>query len=193
MFVVTRFKHKYMKYLDVILVDLNNNQLGVERKGKAHKLGLLHKAFSIFVINSNREVLLQKRAKDKYHSPGLWSNTCCSHHQLGVDIGTTLKDRLLHEMGIEVNKFKHLFNYYYKYKFNSDLYEHEYDEIYLAYSDHIPKVNKDEVGDFRWVSIDILKNEIFKNPQKFTIWLRSIIVPFESILALHINNFKTIC
>lgn len=177
-----------MSFDKVILVDLNNEQIGIESKEKAHRLGLLHKAFSIFLINDNFEILLQKRALDKYHSSGLWSNTCCSHQQPDLDDAIVLRDRLIFEMGIECTKFKHLFDYYYRFKFNDNLYEHEYDQIYLAHSNATPIINKKEVEDYKWIYIEDLKRHLFANPANYTVWLQSIIVPLDSIISSNIIN-----
>lgn len=157
----------------VILVDENDAFLGEMEKIEAHRKGLLHRAFSVFILNSKGELLLQKRALHKYHSPGLWTNTCCSHQRLGetnIDAG---KRRLMEEMGMET-PLKELFSFIYKAPFENGLTEHEFDYVLLGYSDENPKINTDEVADFQWIlPLEIQKN-ILENPQEYTVWFRII-------------------
>jgi isopentenyl-diphosphate delta-isomerase len=160
--------------MDVILVDKSDKQTGTEEKLKAHKEGKLHRAFSVFIFNSKKEFLLQKRADGKYHSPGLWTNTCCSHPQSGKDIKKEAETRLKEEMGIEC-RLKEVFSFVYKVKFDNGLYEHEYDHVFFGKYEGKVKPNKEEVSDFKWLSLAELKKDIKQNPKKYTYWLKECI------------------
>ena len=146
-------------------------------KIEAHVKGSQHYAFSIFLFDSLGNLLIQKRAKDKYHSGGLWSNTCCSHPQSVGSINEIEKEaklRLFYEMGIcDV-----LLNFEFLYSYNeqcSDYKENEVDYVFSCVSEQTPKINKEEVSDFRWINIKTLKNELQSSPEMFTIWFRQII------------------
>ncbi len=155
--------------MDVILCDIYGNPVGKLEKLKAHKEGKLHQAFSIFIFNSKKELLLQKRSKEKYHSKLKWSNTCCSH-PLTQDILNEAKLRLRKEMGIDAD-IKRIFSFQYKAKVE-DLIENEFDYVFIGRYDKDPKPDKSEVDDFRWVSISDLIAQIKATPDKFTPWLR---------------------
>jgi len=157
----------------VVLVDLQDYQLGTMGKMEAHEKGELHRAFSIFILNSNGELLLQQRALEKYHSPGLWTNACCSHQREGESNLQAGKRRLLEEMGMAV-PLQELFFFIYKASFDNGLTEHELDHVMVGYSDEDPKINTDEVAAFKWVPIDVLKKELFHNPDDFTVWFTII-------------------
>jgi len=158
---------------EVILVDKKDNEIGIEEKIKAHRKGKLHRSFSIFLFNKKGELLLQKRAKSKYHSPGLWSNTCCSHPRPGQNLKKEAKRRLKEEMGIECN-LKKVFSFYYKVKVG-DLIEHEFDHVFLGKFEGNPKPNLKEAEDWKWINPEELKRDIKKNPQKYTEWLKIIL------------------
>ena len=143
----------------VVLVDIHDQQLGTMGKIEAHEKAELHRAFSIFILNSNGELLLQQRAFEKYHSPGLWTNTCCSHQREGESNLEAGKRRLMEEMGITV-PLQELFYFIYKASFDNGLTEHELDHVMVGYSDEDPKINTDEVKAFKWVPIDVLKKEL---------------------------------
>jgi isopentenyl-diphosphate Delta-isomerase len=157
--------------MNIILVDKSDKQIGTEEKLLAHKEGKLHRAFSIFVFNSKKELLLQRRAEGKYHSSGLWTNTCCSHPQPGKNIVKEAESRLKEEMGIDC-KLKEVFSFVYKVKFANGLYEQEYDHVFFGKSDELSKPNKDEVADHKWMSLENLKVDIKENPEKYTYWLK---------------------
>jgi len=123
----------------VVLVDENDNEIGVEEKINAHRKGLLHRAFSIFVFNSKNELLLQKRAADKYHSGGLWSNTCCSHPRPGENLKDAAHRRLQEEMGFDCS-LREVFSFLYKKSFDNGLTEHELDHVFFGKFDGIPKL-----------------------------------------------------
>ena len=155
----------------VILVDKNDNEIGTEEKLKTHQEGKLHRAFSIFIFNSSDQLLIQKRVQTKYHSGGLWSNTCCSHPKPGEDILSAAHLRLKEEMGFDCD-LKEIGNFIYQKKFSNGLTEYEYDHILIGYSNIRPNINKKEVEDWKWIDPDKLKNDVEKNPEEYTYWLK---------------------
>jgi isopentenyl-diphosphate Delta-isomerase len=159
---------------NVILVDSNDNQIGEKNKLAAHIDGDLHRAFSIFIFNSKNEILLQKRSSIKYHSPGLWTNTCCSHPQPQKTMLASLRERLAIEMGMECD-LEPWFTFQYKAVFENGLIEHEFDHVYKGFSDQLPILNLDEASDYQYITIEKLKEELFQNPEKYTAWLKLII------------------
>lgn len=169
--------------MDVILVDEHDTEIGVKEKIKAHELGKLHRAFSIFIFNSKKELLLQKRSDNKYHSPGLWSNTCCSHPQPNKDLIEEAEKRLKEEMGISC-KLEKSFSFIYKVKFDNGLTEHEHDHIFIGEYNDDPKPNEEEVSDWKWLSLAELKQDVSDNPSKYTYWLKEI---------LKLKQFSKIC
>ena len=155
----------------VILVDKNDNQVGLMPKLEAHEKGVLHRAFSIFIFNSKYELLLQKRASSKYHSGGLWTNTCCSHPREGEDILDAANRRLDEEMGIKTSLRK-VYDFIYKAELDNQLTEHEFDHVFYGVCDRDPKLNKDEAEDFKWVDMETLNNDIIKNEDNYTVWFK---------------------
>jgi len=155
----------------VILVDKNNRKIGVEEKIKTHKEGKLHRAFSIFIFNSNGELLIQQRAKTKYHSGGLWSNTVCSHPRPDETYEKAVHRRLKEEIGFDC-KLKKLFCFIYNAGFQNGLIENEYDCVFIGKFNGKPKPNTKEIMNYKWISIKKLKQDIIKNPNKYTIWLK---------------------
>jgi len=155
----------------VILVDKNDNQVGLMPKLEAHEKGVLHRAFSIFIFNSNYELLLQKRASSKYHSGGLWTNTCCSHPREGEDILDAANRRLDEEMGIKTSLRK-VYDFIYKAELDNQLTEHEFDHVFYGVFDNDPILNEDEAEDFKWVDMETLNNDIIKNEDNYTVWFK---------------------
>ena len=155
----------------VILVDENDNQVGVMPKLEAHQKGLLHRAFSVFIFNSKYELLLQKRASSKYHSGGLWTNTCCSHPREGEEILDAAKRRLIEEMGIDTSLRK-VHDFIYKAELDNDLTEHEFDHVFYGIYNEDPIINKDEADDFKWIDMDSLNEDIKTNGNNYTIWFK---------------------
>ena len=155
----------------VILVDKNDNQVGLMPKLEAHEKGVLHRAFSIFIFNSKYELLLQKRASSKYHSGGLWTNTCCSHPREGEDILDAANRRLDEEMGITTSLRK-VYDFIYKAELDNQLTEHEFDHVFYGVYDNDPILNKDEAEDFKWVDMETLNNDIIKNEDNYTVWFK---------------------
>jgi isopentenyl-diphosphate delta-isomerase len=155
----------------VILVDKNDNQVGLMPKLEAHEKGVLHRAFSIFIFNSKYELLLQKRASSKYHSGGLWTNTCCSHPREGEDTLDAANRRLDEEMGIKTSLRK-VYDFIYKAELDNQLTEHEFDHVFYGVFDNDPILNKDEAEDFKWVDMETLNNDIIKNEENYTVWFK---------------------
>ena len=166
-----------MNKKEIILVDEKDKQIGVGEKLKVHREGKLHRSFSIFVFNSHGELLLHKRAKEKYHSGSLWSNTCCSHPRPNRDITEEAQKRLVEEMGIKTS-LKEIFSFTYKTKVG-DLIEHEFDHVFFGKFDAQPKPNPKEVEDWQWVKPEELKKDIEKAPEKYTPWLKIV---FDRVL-----------
>ena len=156
---------------EVILVDENDHETGTMEKMEVHKRGLLHRAFSIFILNRKGFLLLQKRASGKYHSPGLWTNTCCSHPRPGETIMLAAVRRLGEEMGIHCPLQKS-FQFIYKAQFDNGLTEHELDHVLVGVSDDLPVPDYDEVEDFSYMDVDFLSYDIETNPAKYTVWFR---------------------
>lgn len=161
----------YSKY--VILVDENDQELGLMEKIEAHEKALLHRAFSVFIYNDNGELMLQQRALGKYHTPGLWTNTCCSHQIKGETNIEAGKRRLQEEMGFTTD-LEETSSFIYKAPFDNGLTEHEYDYMMVGYYNDTPDVNPEEVNDWKWISLDDLKLDIEKNPNNYTAWFRII-------------------
>lgn len=155
----------------VILVNKKNRKIGVEEKLKAHREGKLHRAFSIFIFNSKGELLIQQRAKEKYHCGGIWANTCCSHPRQSETYKQATHRRLKEEMGFDT-KLKKLFCFIYKVDFPNGLTEHEYDCVFIGKSDMQPKPNPKEVMNHKWISLRDLKKDIAKHPKKYSAWLK---------------------
>lgn len=146
-------------------------------KMEAHEKGVLHRAFSVFVLNKAGEIMLQQRAGDKYHSPLLWTNTCCSHQRAGesnIEAGTR---RLQEEMGF-TTELRELFSFIYKAPFDNGLTEHELDHVMIGYYDHPPAVNPAEVADWKWVEPKQIKDDMNVNPGVYTVWFKIIFERF---------------
>lgn len=156
---------------EVVLVDQNDNEVGFMEKMEAHKLGLLHRAFSVFVFNSKGELMLQKRAKSKYHSGGLWTNTCCSHPRPNEKVIEAAKRRMQEEMGF-ICEVEQKFSFIYKAKLDNELTEHEYDYVFFGSYNEAPKLNPDEAESYRFMSVDEVKKQITENPQNYTEWFK---------------------
>jgi isopentenyl-diphosphate delta-isomerase len=157
----------------VILVNENDEQIGLMPKLEAHQKAVLHRAFSVFIFNDAHELMLQQRATSKYHSPGLWTNTCCSHQRDGessLEAGTR---RLNEEMGF-VCKLSETTSFIYKASFDNGLTEHEFDHVLVGNYNGEPQINTDEVASWKWMLLDDVKNDIAKNPSNYTAWFKII-------------------
>ena len=162
-----------MKEENVILVDTNDTPLGTMPKMEAHEKAVLHRAFSVFILNSKNQLMLQKRALHKYHSPGLWTNTCCSHQRLGETNIEAGKRRLFEEMGI-TSELTELFSFIYKAPFDNGLTEHELDHVLVGYSNEDPTINLEEVSNWKWMDIDAVHVDCEQQPHNYTVWFRII-------------------
>lgn len=158
----------------VILVDEQNNELGLMEKQEAHEKAMLHRAFSVFIFNSTGELLLQQRSASKYHSAGLWTNTCCSHPRPGENTIHAAHRRLKEEMGFDCD-LSEKFHFIYKASFDNGLTEHELDFIYTGTFDGSVHVNPDEVSAYKWLSIPDLVNDLHINPKLYTAWFNIIL------------------
>ena len=157
----------------VILVDEKDNPIGLMGKMEAHEKAILHRAFSVFIFNEKGELLLQQRAASKYHSPLLWTNTCCSHQRDGeTNIGAGRR-RLQEEMGFDT-EVKELFSFIYKAPFDNGLTEHELDHVLLGAYQGEPQINPDEVAEWKWMPMEDLKRDLFDHPEHYTVWFRII-------------------
>ena len=161
----------------VILVDENDNELGLMEKMEAHQKGLLHRAFSVFLLNDSNQLLLQKRALDKYHSPGLWTNTCCSHPRKSEKVIDAANRRLFEEMGIK-SELKPFTSFVYKAEFDNGLIEHEFDHVIVGSFVGQPMINQLEVCDWKWENLDLLKIDLNTNPNDYTEWFKIIFLKF---------------
>ncbi len=168
---------KTMEEEKVILVDENDAVVGFMPKLEAHQKGLLHRAFSVFILNDKGELLLQQRALQKYHSPGLWTNTCCSHQREGENNIDAGKRRLQEEMGFTTD-LEELFSFIYKTPFDNGLTEHELDYVLFGTYNDVPKINKDEVANYKWVDLQKVREDIQRNPEQYTSWFQIIFEKF---------------
>lgn len=169
---------------EVILVNDRDDVLGTMEKMEAHRKGLLHRAFSVFIFNPSGEMLLQQRAMEKYHSPGLWTNACCSHPMPGEATAEAASRRLFEELRIRADTDK-IFNFTYRADFENGLTEHEFDHVFAGVFDGTVHPDPDEVMDIRYVRMDELEKELQLNPEHFTVWFR---LAFASINSWHASQ-----
>ena len=166
----------------VILVDEQDNPIGLMEKLEAHQKALLHRAFSVFILNDKGEIMLQQRAANKYHSPNLWTNTCCSHPREGETTIEAGKRRLQEEMGF-VTELSEVLSFIYKAPFDNGLTEHELDHILIGYYNDSPIINPDEVSNWRWKSPKNIKADITKFPHQYTEWFKIIFDKFYNQIS----------
>lgn len=157
----------------VILVDENDQELGLMEKIEAHEKGMLHRAFSVFLFNDKNELLLQQRAHSKYHSGGLWTNTCCSHPRSGEKVINAAHRRLMEEMGIEA-KMSEAFSFVYQADFDNGLSEHEFDHVVIGTFNGEPNINPEEVADWKYMSMSAIEADMKSNPENYTAWFRIV-------------------
>ena len=165
----------------VVLVDEQDNPIGKMEKQQAHIEGLLHRAFSIFIFNSEKKLLLQKRASSKYHCGGLWTNSCCSHPRENENIQDAANRRLAEEMGMQCS-LKPIFTFMYRAEFDNGLIEHEFDHVFFGESDQNPKINPEEVETYRYIAMEDLQQEVKEFPQNFTPWF---IIALDRVLVFN--------
>ena len=169
---------------NVILVNDKDEPIGLMPKMEAHEKAVLHRAFSVFVLNSKNEIMLQQRAHHKYHSPLLWTNTCCSHQREGETNIEAGSRRLFEEMGFKTD-LKELFHFIYKAPFDNGLTEHELDHVMIGYYNDAPNINPEEVEDWKWMPIEAVKTDIQNHPDLYTIWFKIIFDQFYHFLEEH--------
>jgi isopentenyl-diphosphate delta-isomerase len=163
----------------IILVDENDRETGTGEKLDVHKSGKLHRAFSIFVFNSGGEMLMQKRARGKYHSGGLWTNTCCSHPREGEKLEDAAHRRLKQEMGFDC-PLKEAFSFIYRVRFENGLYEHEFDHVFVGRHEGEPVPNPEEYEGWKWAPMEELKRDVRRNPGNYTYWFRIAVERLDS-------------
>ena len=167
---------------NVILVDVDDNQIGLMPKLEAHEKGVLHRAFSVFIFNNKGELMLQRRALSKYHSPGLWTNTCCSHQRDGESNISSGKRRLKEEMGFDTELFEKT-SFIYKAKFDNGLIEHEFDHVLVGSYNHSPIINSIEVDSWKWMSLENVKKDINDHPDNYTAWFKIIFEKYYKYIS----------
>ena len=165
----------------VIIVNARGESIGTMDKMAAHRAGIMHRAFSVFIFNSEGQLLLQQRAFEKYHSGGLWTNTCCSHPRLGEKTMDAAHRRLQEEMGMDC-EITELFQFSYRHEFENGLIENEYDHVFLGVSDVVPIINPEEVAAFRYIDLDMLLLELFEQPDNYTPWFK---ICLEQVLEIY--------
>jgi len=167
----------------VILVNENDEQIGLMPKLEAHQKAVLHRAFSVFIFNAENELMLQKRASHKYHSPSLWTNTCCSHQRHGETNIEAGMRRLQDEMGF-VADLEETISFIYKAPFDNGLTEHEFDHVMIGYYNDEPRINLDEVSDWKWMPLEDVKVDITLNPSLYTEWFIIIFDKFYEYINI---------
>lgn len=168
----------------VILVNENDTPIGTMPKMDAHRQGKLHRAFSVFIFNSAGHLLLQQRALDKYHSPGKWTNTCCSHPRPNEDTLDAAKRRIMEEMGMEC-ELRPMFTFTYHAELENGLIENEYDHVYFGKSDALPEPNPEEVANFAYILMSELSKQLLDRPDQFTAWLK---ICFEQVMFHYLKE-----
>jgi isopentenyl-diphosphate Delta-isomerase len=158
----------------VILVDEQDNQVGIQEKLAAHKLGKLHRAVSVLIFNEKGELLLQQRAFSKYHSGGLWSNTCCGHPRPGESPLIAAQRRLFEEMGIRTD-LKKSFDFIYKAPLDNGLTEYELDHVFTGAFNEPFHPNPEEVAETKWLDLSAIRQEILQKPDVYTYWFKILI------------------
>lgn len=158
----------------LVLVDENDQEIGSMEKMEVHQKGLLHRAFSILIFNSKNEILLQQRALDKYHSGGLWTNTCCSHPRINETTLEAANRRLQEEMGF-TTELQEEFSFIYRAELDGNMIEHELDHVFFGTYDGEFDFNKEEVNDFKWISLPDLMADVEKSPSLYTEWFKILL------------------
>ncbi|MBK8500531.1 MAG: isopentenyl-diphosphate Delta-isomerase [Flavobacteriales bacterium] len=157
---------------EVVLVDERDEVLGTMDKLKAHKEGALHRAFSVFLFDHDGRLLLQRRAETKYHSGGLWTNSCCSHPRMGEDLLAAAERRVAEELGI-ITPLQHRFSFIYRASFENGLHEHELDHVFFGHWSGSVRPDPEEVIDWRYATMEEIDADLREHPQRFTIWLKA--------------------
>lgn len=165
---------------EVILVDACDHPIGAAEKRAAHESGLLHRAFSIIVYDRAGRMLLQQRARSKYHSGGLWSNTCCSHPRPGEDTEQAAHRRLIEEMGFDC-QLERVHEFVYRVEVDNGLIEHEYDHVFVGRCDASPRHHPDEVEAWCWIDPNDLQREAERRPEHFTYWFKRCLAELSKL------------
>lgn len=160
-----------MKPTQVILVDDTDREVGIAEKMEAHRQGWLHRAFSVFIYNSEGKMLIHRRAGGKYHGAGLWTNACCSHPEPGEDLPTAVIRRLEQEMGMAL-KTNEVMTAKYRLDMGNGLIEHEFDHVFVGVNDGVPCPDPEEVQDWAYVDPSYIEDDILENPNRYTPWFR---------------------
>ena len=168
----------------VILVDVDDCEIGVMEKMEAHKQAVLHRAFSVFLFNPQGKMLLQQRALTKYHSAGLWTNTCCSHPRPGEILENAAARRLMEEMGI-TTKVSKAFDFIYQAELPDNLNEYEFDHVFIGNYDDEVRPNHLEVANFVYQSIEEVEVNLQSYPEKYTVWFK---IAFPKVVAWYQSN-----
>lgn len=155
----------------VVVVNEQDVAVGVESKTRAHVLGVLHRAFSVFVLNDAGQLLLQRRALMKYHSRGLWSNTCCGHPRPGESVENAARRRLKEEMGFE-SSLRRVFHFRYRANLEDGLIENEYDHVLVGSFNGVPEPDPVEISEYRWIDPLTLRSDLSAHPETYTYWFR---------------------
>ncbi len=171
----------------VVLVDENDQEVGVMEKLEAHEKGLMHRAFSVFLFNDNNELLLQQRASEKYHSGGLWTNTCCSHPKPGEAAEAGAHRRLMEEMGIHA-ALDFQFTFSYKSDYENGLSEHEFDHVFFGRYNDAPKLNPEEAEGWKYMSLPAIEADVAENPHHYTSWFKICLPKVAQHLAQQIAS-----
>ena len=172
---------------NVILVDKDDKPLGLMEKMEAHKKAVMHRAFSVFIFNEEGKLMLQQRALHKYHSPGLWTNTVCSHPRNGETTEEAAHRRIVEEMGFDCS-FEEAFSFIYKAEVGQGLIEHEFDHVFIGVSNLQPKINPDEVATWKYVDLQWLEDDVANNSKDYTEWFK---IALERVLKHFVYNKKT--
>ena len=178
----------------VILVDTKDTVIGEMEKLEAHQKAHLHRAVSVFIFNSKGQLLIQKRALNKYHSPGLWTNTACTHPFPEESAKNAARRRLKEEMGLIVDDIIKIFDFIYKEKLDNDLTEHEFDHVFIGISDDLPVLKPSEVYDYKYIGLEVIMEQIKNRPNDFIVWFKKIIekiqMEFHDKIIQAIEQFK---
>jgi len=169
----------------VILVDETDFPTGKMEKMEAHRKGVLHRAFSVFIFNSRGELMMQQRSFSKYHSPGLWTNTCCSHPRVGEYTIAAAHRRMKEEMGFDC-KMEEIFSFTYQADVGNGLTEHEFDHVFIGIYDNPPQINREEAENWKFMLMADIKKDMLESPANYTVWFRIAFVEMEN----YINRIK---
>ncbi len=178
-----------MKSEKVILVDEDDNVIGEMEKIEAHKKALLHGAVSVFIFNSKKQMLIQRRTLTRHHSPGLWTNTACTHPFPGETTMEAASRRLEQEMGIKTDLIK-IFDFTYKERFDNGLTEYEFDHVFVGFTDKTPAPNPVEVCEIKHLDINTVLNKVEESPERFTVWFRKIVERVSDFVVFDYQSFE---